>query len=113
MAGQITRVTLFKIPKEEDQQRLLDLYKAMPRKALKNGKPYIASVKAGKAAPDQRAQGFTVVALSVFSSIDDFNYYDTECIAHGELKQFAKTAHQGVAMVFFENLVSRKVDDAY
>lgn len=35
MAGQITRVTLFKIPKEEDQQRLLDLYKEMPQKATK------------------------------------------------------------------------------
>ncbi|RTE81269.1 hypothetical protein BHE90_004191 [Fusarium euwallaceae] len=105
MAGQITRVTLFKIPKEEDQQRLLDLYKAMPGKALKDGKPYIVSVKAGKAAPDQRAQGFTVVALSTFSSLEDFNYYDTECAAHGDLKAFAKTVNQGVAMVFFENVV--------
>ncbi|KAJ4328710.1 hypothetical protein N0V84_000902 [Fusarium piperis] len=105
MAGQITRVTLFKIPKEEDQQRLLDIYKSMPQKALKNGKPYIVSVRAGKAAADQRAQGFTVVALSVFDSIEDFNYYDTECAAHGELKQFAKTAHQGVAMLYFENVV--------
>ncbi|KAM0424281.1 hypothetical protein ACHAPT_010426 [Fusarium lateritium] len=105
MAGQITRVTLFKIPKEEDQQQLLDRYKAMPQKALKNGKPYIVSVKAGKTAPDQRAQGFTVVALSVFSSIDDFNYYDTECTAHGELKGFAKAVNQGVAMVYFENVV--------
>jgi hypothetical protein len=31
----VTRVTLFKIPKEEDQQHLLDLYKEMPQKALK------------------------------------------------------------------------------
>ncbi|KAF4465339.1 stress responsive A B barrel domain [Fusarium albosuccineum] len=105
MAGQITRVTLFKVPKEEDQQKLLDLYKSMPQKAVKDGKPYIVSVKAGKAEPDQRAQGFTVIAISVFSSIDDFQYYDTECAAHGELKQFAKTAHQGVAMAYFENVV--------
>jgi hypothetical protein len=35
----VTRVTLFKIPKEEDQQRLLDLYKQMPQKALKVSQP--------------------------------------------------------------------------
>ncbi|KAM5349626.1 hypothetical protein ACJ41O_006131 [Fusarium nematophilum] len=103
MAGQVTRVTLFKIPSEEDQQRLLDLYKTLLQKAVKDGKPYIVSAKAGKAKPDQRAQGFNVVAVSVFSSLEDFNYYDTECAAHGELKAFAKTANQGVMMVYFES----------
>lgn len=44
MAGQITRVTLFKIPNEEDQQRLLDLYKEMPQKATKVRDP-ISHVK--------------------------------------------------------------------
>ncbi|KAH7112606.1 hypothetical protein B0J13DRAFT_461242, partial [Dactylonectria estremocensis] len=99
---QITRVTLFKILKEEDQQHLLDLYKQVPQKALKDGKPYIISAKTK---PDQRAQGFTVVAISVFNSINDGNYYETECAAHNEVNKFAKTAHQGVAMIYSGNEV--------
>ncbi|KAM0345680.1 hypothetical protein ACHAPU_006335 [Fusarium lateritium] len=99
----VTRVTLFKIPKEEDQQHLLDLYKQMPQKAVKDGKPYIASVQAGKAKADQRAQGFTVVAISSFSSQEDFDYYDTQCTAHLELRTFAKSVNEGVAMIYFEN----------
>jgi hypothetical protein len=115
----VTRVTLFKIPKEEDQQHLLDLYKQMPQKALKvsqsdnlsvpsltsskDEKSYIASVQAGKAKPDQRAQGFTVVAISTFDSQEDFNFYDTECKAHLELRTFAKSVNEGVAMIYFEN----------
>lgn len=36
MASQQTyRMTLFKVPGEEDQNKLLDLYKAMPQKATK------------------------------------------------------------------------------
>lgn len=33
--GQITRITLFKIPNAEDVSRLLDIYKEMPTKAVK------------------------------------------------------------------------------
>lgn len=68
-----------------------------------HGKPYIISVTAGEAKPDQRAQGFTFAAISVFSSVDDMVYYDNECAAHAELKAFAKTVHQGAMMVYFEN----------
>ncbi|EXL68060.1 hypothetical protein FOPG_15857 [Fusarium oxysporum f. sp. conglutinans race 2 54008] len=50
----------------------------MPQKAVKDAKPYIASVKVGKAKPDQRVQGFTIVAISTFHSRTDFNYSDTE-----------------------------------
>ncbi|RGP78399.1 stress responsive a b barrel domain-containing [Fusarium longipes] len=101
----VTRVTLFKIPSEKDQQQLVDLYKQMPQKAVKDGKPYISSVEAGKASSDQRAQGFTVVAISRFNSKEDFNYYDTECEAHLELRGFAKNVNQGFAMIYFENEV--------
>ncbi|CAG7562618.1 unnamed protein product [Fusarium equiseti] len=101
----VTRVTLFKVPSEKDQQHLVDLYKQMPQKAVKDGKPYIASVEAGKANPDQRAQGFTVVAISRFNSQEDFNFYDTQCEAHLELRTFAKGVDQGFAMIFFENEV--------
>ena len=116
----VTRVTLFKVPSEKDQQHLVDLYKQMPTKAVKvlspsspslppltnqDGKPYIASVEAGKANPDQRAQGFTVVAISRFNSQEDFNFYDTQCEAHLELRTFAKGVNQGFAMIYFENEV--------
>lgn len=61
------------------------------------------SVTAGRAKPDQRAQGYTVAVVSVFASEADMQYYDNECVAHQELKGFAKTVHQGAMMVFFEN----------
>ncbi|EQL03099.1 hypothetical protein G6O67_006604 [Ophiocordyceps sinensis] len=102
----IHRVTLFKIPGHQDQERLLKMYKQMPGKATKDGKPYLLSVTAGKAKPDQRAQGFTVAVVSVFSSVDDMAYYDNECAAHAELKAVARSVHQGAMMVFFENELS-------
>ncbi|PHH75931.1 hypothetical protein CDD80_1927 [Ophiocordyceps camponoti-rufipedis] len=106
MSPQIHRITLFKIPDEADQLRLLEFYKQMPVKAVKDGKPYILSVTAGRAKPDQRAQGYTLAVVSVFSSVADMKYYDEQCPAHAELKAFAKTANQGVMMVYFENELS-------
>ncbi|TWU77412.1 hypothetical protein ED733_006425 [Metarhizium rileyi] len=129
MAGPIHRVTLFKIENKDDQERLLQFYQQMQRKALKvslnpplashsspvpqtlmdatyqDGKPYIQSVTAGPTKADQRAQGFTFAAISVFGSLDDMAYYDDECAAHAELKAFAKTVHSGAMMVFLENAV--------
>ncbi len=58
---------------------------------------------AGKTFADQRAQGYTVAVVSEFASLDDFNYYDTECEAHGRLKVVAKTLHQGNMMLYFES----------
>ncbi|KAM4057368.1 stress responsive a/B barrel domain-containing protein [Hirsutella rhossiliensis] len=106
MISPIHRVTLFKVPGNEDQERLLQMYKQMPTKAVKDGKPYLLSVTAGKAKPDQRAQGFTLAVISVFRSVDDMTYYDNECAAHAELKAVAKSVHQGAMMVFFENELS-------
>ncbi|KAL0930526.1 stress responsive a b barrel domain-containing protein [Colletotrichum truncatum] len=103
MSGQITRITLFKIPDEENQKKALSFYQQMPQKAVKNGKPYILSVKAGLAVADQRAQGFTVAAVSTFASAEDMAFYDNECAAHAELKAFAKGAHEGFAMVYFKD----------
>ena len=37
--SQITRVTLFKIPKEEDQRHLLELYSQIQQKATKVRSP--------------------------------------------------------------------------
>ncbi|KAE9583646.1 hypothetical protein CGCF415_v015109 [Colletotrichum fructicola] len=103
MAEKITRITLFKIPDEESQKKVLGFYQQMPQKALKDGKPYILSVKAALAVADQRAQGFTIAAISTFASAEDMAYYDNECAAHAELKAFAKGAHQGFAMVYFKD----------
>jgi predicted RecB family endonuclease len=123
MPGQETyRLTLFKIPDEGNQQKLLKMYEAMPEKARKvrlkldtaqvetdkadvdsqDGKPYIVSVKAGKSCADARNQGYTVAVTSTFASMEDFVYYDTRCEAHGELRAFAKTVHQGNMMVFYQ-----------
>lgn len=30
-------------------------------------------------------------------------YYDNGCTAHAELKEYVKTVHQGIMMVYFED----------
>ncbi len=69
-----------------------------------DGKPYILSIRAGHAFPDQRAQGYTVAIVSVFASKEDMEYYDNECEAHKALKAVAKEVHQGIMTVYFESL---------
>ncbi|RSL47018.1 hypothetical protein CEP51_015839 [Fusarium floridanum] len=103
MSQPIFRVTLFKIPREEDQQKVLDIYNSMPPKVIKHGKPYVRLVTVGRPKPDQRAQGFTVAAVSRFDNSDDMAYYDNECPCHAELKSFAKSVHEGLVMVYFDN----------
>ncbi|KAM0504622.1 hypothetical protein ACHAPB_003717 [Verticillium nonalfalfae] len=71
----VNRITLFKIPNEEDRQKLLELYRGMPLKAVK----------------------------STFASVDDMAYYDNECAAHAELKAFAKSVNQGAMMIYFQD----------
>ena len=118
----IYRVTLFKIPEKADQHKLIEMYREMPHKALKvcasvfvlhclgqyayngqGGKPYIIHVNAGEAIDDQRNQGYTLVATSVFASREDMEYYDNDCEAHAALKAVAKRSHNGAMMVFFES----------
>lgn len=101
----ITRVTLFKIPSEEDQARLIDIYRTLPARALKDGKPYIISAVVGPAYKDVRNQGYTLAAVSTFASVEDMKYYDDDCAAHAELKKVAKTLHQGAMMVYFQNAI--------
>lgn len=38
---------------------------------------------------DARSNGYTVVARTVFASLEDMKYYDTECAAHKELRKTA------------------------
>ncbi|KAG7138799.1 Fusaristatin A biosynthesis cluster protein like [Verticillium longisporum] len=99
----VNRITLFKIPNEEDRQKLLELYKGMPQKAVKDGQPYLLGVKAGTAFKDQRAQGYTVAVQSMFASVEDMAYYDNECAAHAELRAFAKSVNQGAMMIYFQD----------
>ncbi|KAI1961460.1 hypothetical protein LOZ58_003316 [Ophidiomyces ophidiicola] len=100
----ITRVTLFKIPEEENRQKVLSFYKTMPQDALKDGKPYIRSVRAGHTFEDQRRQGYTLAVVSQYDTVEDMNYYDNECQAHVNLKSTAKDLHQGVMVVYFESV---------
>ncbi|KAI8933322.1 hypothetical protein NX059_009946 [Plenodomus lindquistii] len=96
----VRRVTMFKIPKEEDRSKLLGLYTDMKTKAVKvctlTIEPYILSVEAGTTQQDARAQGFTIAATSVFESEEDLRYYDEGCEAHAELRGFARS----VSMVY-------------
>lgn len=69
-----------------------------------DGKPYILSIRAGHAFPDQRAQGYTVAIFSVFASKEDMEYYDNECEAHKALKVVAKEVHQGIMTIYFESI---------
>ncbi|KAF2844939.1 hypothetical protein T440DRAFT_473002 [Plenodomus tracheiphilus IPT5] len=97
----VRRVTMFKISKESDRTKLLDLYKDMPSKAVKNGRPYILSVEAGTTQQDARAQGYTIAATSVFESEEDLKYYDEGCEAHAELRGFVRSVSEGFLMVYF------------
>ncbi|KFY84081.1 hypothetical protein V500_09636 [Pseudogymnoascus sp. VKM F-4518 (FW-2643)] len=100
----IRRITLFKIPTEEGQEQLLAKYRTLPQEALKNGAPYILDIQAGKAFPDQRAQGFTLAVATVFKNKEDMVFYDTECTGHMGIKEVAKAVHEGVMMVYFESI---------
>lgn len=123
----IRRITMFKIGEAKDQQKLLGMYKDMQGKAtkvrlamstyfsstifgqglidstaLQNGQPYILAVEAGTTQGDERSQGYTIVATSVFKDREDFDFYDKECEAHAELRTFARSVSNGFCMVFFE-----------
>ncbi|KAM3064828.1 hypothetical protein ACMFMG_010462 [Clarireedia jacksonii] len=102
----ITRFTLFKIPREEDLPPMIEQYQNMQQRALKDGKPYILSVEAGPTLPGPRTQGHTLAVRTVFSSLEDMKYYDTECEAHKALKAVAAPKRVGdVLTVYFEDQV--------
>ncbi|OTB03900.1 hypothetical protein M426DRAFT_321396 [Hypoxylon sp. CI-4A] len=100
----IHRVTLFNVPKDEDIDFLLGQYQVLKQEALRDGKPYIQSVVAGRALPDDRSRGYTLVAKTTFSSLDDMKFYDNECGAHKRFKAHAGPRKVGdVLTVFFEH----------
>ncbi|PFH61701.1 hypothetical protein XA68_16501 [Ophiocordyceps unilateralis] len=103
MADRIHRVTLFKLPKTEDQRKLMEQYKVLDATNSRNGKPYILSLVVGIAEEDPRRQGFTVVSKTEFASLDDMRYYDEECVAHKGLKAFVtkNLTVEGVMTTYF------------
>ncbi|KAL7931070.1 hypothetical protein V8C35DRAFT_311180 [Trichoderma chlorosporum] len=103
MADRVHRVTMFKLPSEESQKKLVELYQTLKATNSKDGKPYILAVAAGPAEPDQRSQGFTFIAKSEFASLEDMKYYDEECVAHQALKKTAMTLGvEGIMTVYFK-----------
>ena len=52
--------------------------------------PYILSMQAGLAFGDVAKQGYTLVAKTVFRNKEDMEYYEKECAAHQEYKDFLK-----------------------
>lgn len=70
-----------------------------------DGKPYIVDVQAGKAFPDQRAQGYTLAIVSIFKNKEDMTYYDEQCEAHASLKKVAGGVMEGrPLMVYYESI---------
>ncbi|KAL6794777.1 hypothetical protein GGI42DRAFT_333093 [Trichoderma sp. SZMC 28013] len=103
MADRVHRITMFKLPSEESQKKLLEEYKTLKENNRKDGQPYILSLAAGPAEPDQRSQGFTFVSKSEFASLEDMKYYDEECAAHQALKKVAMTLGvEGIMTVYFK-----------
>lgn len=95
---------MFKIPKEEDRNKLLEQYKVLKKTATKDGKPYILAAEAGHAGQEPRAQGYTLAVKSTFASKADMDYYDKECQAHKDLKVVSGAVKEGEALtVWFES----------
>ncbi|KAI1339358.1 stress responsive A/B barrel domain-containing protein [Xylariaceae sp. FL0016] len=105
--ARIRRVTMFKVPDAENQNKVLDAYKSLEQNQKKDGKPYILSMSTGRAMEDQRSHGWTVVNESDFATLDDMRYYDNQCEAHAALKARARSfgiegGPQGIMTVYFE-----------
>ncbi|KAF3387334.1 hypothetical protein F1880_001572 [Penicillium rolfsii] len=101
----IERITLFKIPKEEDRLRLLEQYKVLAKTATKDGKPYILSAAVGLSFDDPRNKGYNVSVKTTFASLEDMKYYDTECEAHAALKAVAGPIKEDVLTTYYENVL--------
>jgi len=101
----IKRTTMFKMPRDEDMDTVIDAFKVVRETARKDGKPYLVSLDVGRtaAASDPRAQGWTLVANTIFNSKEDMEYWDKDCEAHRELRKIATPLHQGVMTVYFES----------
>ncbi|KAL7923397.1 hypothetical protein ACQKWADRAFT_289540 [Trichoderma austrokoningii] len=106
MTQHVHRVTMFKIPNQGDQEKLLDLYKTVKETSTKDGKPYIINMAVGACEPDQRSQGYDFAARFEFASLEDMWYYDEQCPAHQALKAAAKSLQvNGLMTIYFKELL--------
>ncbi|RAL08883.1 Dabb family protein [Aspergillus homomorphus CBS 101889] len=102
---QIERITLFKIPNEEDIPKVLEQFKILGRDATKDGKPYIINAAVGQSFPDARNQGWNVSVKTAFASLDDMKFYDQECEAHKALKAVVLPLKQDIMTTYFESIL--------
>lgn len=68
---------------------------------LQNGERYIEQATAHQPYDDPRAQGYTLVARTVFSSKADMDFYDNECEAHAAIKSYIKPKVGGPPLVVY------------
>jgi len=71
-----------------------------------DGKPYIIQCSATKAIDDPRSQGYNLIAMTVFSSLDDMKYYDEQDEAHAALKAVGKGKVDPPPMVIYSEAAS-------
>ncbi|KAF4457980.1 stress responsive A B barrel domain [Fusarium albosuccineum] len=103
VADRVHRVTMFKMPKAEDQERFLAQCRKMAVDNQRDGKPYILSMVAGPAEEGPRTEGYTFVNKTEFASMDDMRYYESDCPAHGEVKKvLGEITIDGMMTVFFK-----------
>ncbi|KAF2171473.1 hypothetical protein M409DRAFT_63729 [Zasmidium cellare ATCC 36951] len=111
----IKRLTMFKIPKEEDVEKVLKAYEVLRSDAkraslwrvplsLLDGKPYVVSNTARKILNSSApiSEGFTVASQSIFKTHEDHDFYDKECPAHKKLKETTGPAKTGVITIVTE-----------
>ncbi|KAK7426522.1 hypothetical protein QQZ08_006981 [Neonectria magnoliae] len=112
MADRVHRITMFKMPSKDDQDKLFEQYKKLGVDQQRNGKPYILSMVVGPAEEDNRSQGYTLVSKTEFANMDDMKFYDDECTAHNDLKTFVKTLGvDGVLTIYFKPAVIGGADN--
>ncbi|OAP64991.1 hypothetical protein AYL99_00963 [Fonsecaea erecta] len=101
----VKRVTLFKVPKEEDIDAILAEYQVMRSTAQKDGQPYIVSNEATRVinSSEERSQGYTVIAVTTFKSREDVDFYDKGCAAHKKLREFITPRRTGFATLHYES----------
>ncbi|EXJ92070.1 hypothetical protein A1O3_00620 [Capronia epimyces CBS 606.96] len=101
----VKRITLFKVPKEEDIDAILAQYEVLRATAEKDGRPYIVSNEANRVlnTAEERSQGYTLVAVTTFKSREDVEYYDKQCSAHKKVREFIAPRRTGFATLHYES----------
>jgi len=112
------RQACFKVKREDDVQKMMDAYSSLsktnervskrheartcsyrtPDRSFyweQNGKPYLLAVEPHATIADSRNQGYNFVATTQYASMDDIEYYDTDCEAHKQLKSTVRDLVEG------------------